>query len=150
MSIIWIMDLMGSFTFLLHYLLKVIVFCFTFKSIIRFELIWGKNIDLCLYSFFFFNLEPYPRHMEVSRLEVNWSCSLWPVSQPQLCQIQVESVTYTIAHGNTRSLTHWAGLGIKPTSSWILARFLTYWATTGTPRFFGMWIANVVSSVCWI
>ena len=34
-----------------------------------------------------------------------------------------------------RSLTHWVGSGIEPTSSWILVRFLTHWATTGTLRF---------------
>ena len=30
---------------------------------------------------------------------------------------------YTTAHSNTRSLTHWARPGIKPTSSWILVDF---------------------------
>ena len=37
------------------------------------------------------------------------------------------------SHSNWRSLTHWVRLGIKPESSWILVRFLTCWATTGTP-----------------
>ena len=31
----------------------------------------------------------------------------------------------TTAHGNTRSLTHWARPGIKPASSWILVRFIS-------------------------
>ena len=31
--------------------------------------------------------------------------------------------TYTIAHGNTRSLTHWARPGIEPSSSWMLVGF---------------------------
>ena len=35
------------------------------------------------------------------------------------------SVTYTTAHGNTGSLTHGAGPGIKPKSSWILIRFIS-------------------------
>ena len=35
-------------------------------------------------------------------------------------QIWVTSATYTIAHGNARSLTHWTGPGIEPSSSWIL------------------------------
>ena len=35
------------------------------------------------------------------------------------------SETYTISHSNDGSLTHWAGPGIKPGSSWILVRFLT-------------------------
>ena len=32
--------------------------------------------------------------------------------------------TYTTVSSNTRSLTHWAGPGIKPSSSWILVRFV--------------------------
>ena len=39
-------------------------------------------------------------------------------------------MTYTTAHCNTRSLTHWSGTGIKSTSSWILVRFVSaepYW-----------------------
>ena len=44
---------------------------------------------------------------------------LWPT--PQLLQRQI--------------LTHWMRPGIKPTASWILVRFLTCWATTGTPLF---------------
>ena len=34
------------------------------------------------------------------------------------------TATYT-AHGNTGSLTHQVGPGIKPTSSWILVVFVT-------------------------
>ena len=35
------------------------------------------------------------------------------------------SVTYSTAHSNAGSLTHWARPGIEPVSSWILVRFLT-------------------------
>ena len=35
------------------------------------------------------------------------------------------SMTYTTAHGNTGSLTHWARPGIEPTSSWILVMFIS-------------------------
>ena len=35
------------------------------------------------------------------------------------------SATYTTAHSNAGSLTHWARPGIKPESSWILVRFVT-------------------------
>ena len=35
------------------------------------------------------------------------------------------SATYTTAHGNARSLTHGARPGIKPVSSWMLARFVS-------------------------
>ena len=44
--------------------------------------------------------------------------------QPQQHEIQATSVTYTMAHGNNRSLTHWARPGIKPASSWILVWFI--------------------------
>ena len=38
------------------------------------------------------------------------------------------------SHSNTRSLTHWARPGIKPTSSWFPVRFLKHWATKETPH----------------
>ena len=44
---------------------------------------------------------------------------------PQLCQMQDMSVTYTTAQGSARFLTHWAKLGIKPVSLWILDRFVS-------------------------
>ena len=34
-------------------------------------------------------------------------------------------LTYTTAHGNARSLTHWPRPGIKTMSSWILVRFVS-------------------------
>ena len=40
--------------------------------------------------------------------------------QPQQLRIRAMSVTYTTAHGNARSLTHWVRPGIQPASSWIL------------------------------
>ena len=36
-----------------------------------------------------------------------------------------EPLIYTTAHGNTGSLTHGARPGIKPSSSWLLVRFVT-------------------------
>ena len=38
------------------------------------------------------------------------------------------SVTYTTAHVNTGSLTHWARPGIKPASSWMQIRSVNCWA----------------------
>ena len=38
---------------------------------------------------------------------------------PQPRQIRAVFATYTTAHGNTRSLTHWVRPGMEPTSSWI-------------------------------
>ena len=34
-------------------------------------------------------------------------------------------MTYTTAHGNAGSLTHWVRSGIEPTSSWLLVRFVS-------------------------
>ena len=58
---------------------------------------------------------------------MNWSCSSWPMPQPQQCRIQAASATYTMAH--------WSRPGIKPMSSWILVGFVNHWARKGTPRF---------------
>ena len=63
---------------------------------------------------------------------LNWSCSCWPA--PQQRGIWAASVTYPAASSNAGSLTQWPRPGIKPTTSWILVRFLIHWATTGTPK----------------
>ena len=55
--------------------------------------------------------------------------------QPQQRRIWASSVTYTTAHGNTRSLTHWARPGIEPAFSWILVIHFCY-TTMGTPGSF--------------
>ena len=79
---------------------------------------------------FFDSLALQPWHMEGS----NGSCSRWPTPQPQQCQIQATSVTYTTAHGNARPLTRWSRPGIKPVSSWILVGFINHWAIMGIPK----------------
>ena len=63
----------------------------------------------------------------------NRSRSCQPTPQPQQRQIWAESTTYTTAHGNARSLTHWARPGMEPVSSWILVGFANCWATVRTP-----------------
>ena len=78
--------------------------------------------------------------MEVTRLELNGSCSCQPRPQPQTSGIRAESANYTAAHGNTGFLTHWARPGIAPKSSWIPVWFITYWTTTGTPICFFKWL----------
>ena len=52
----------------------------------------------------------------------NYSC--WPMPQPQPHQIWATSVTYTTAHGDAGSITHWARPGIEPKTSWFLVRFI--------------------------
>ena len=53
--------------------------------------------------------------------------------QPQWRGLLAVSVTYTTAHGNTGSSTHWVKPGIELASSWILVGFVNCWAMSGTP-----------------
>ena len=53
-------------------------------------------------------------------------------------RIWAMSATYTMTHGNSRSLTHWVRPGIKPMSSWTLLGFITtepWWELHQTPYF---------------
>ena len=96
-----------------------------------------KKLPLRFNSFFFFVVfsGPHLRHMEVPRLKgSNQRCSCRPAPQPQQGVTRATSVTYTTAHSNTVSLTHWVGPGIEPESSWILVRFLSTepWRNSGS------------------
>ena len=51
-----------------------------------------------------------------------------------LCQSHSNADPYTTAHGNARSLTHWARAGTEPATSWFLVGFVNHFATTGTPQ----------------
>ena len=87
-------------------------------------------IYLFIYLFIYCLLGPHLWNVEVPSLGAHLSYSHWSTPQPQECQIRATSVTYTTAHGNTRSLTHWARPGIEFESSCILVRFLlaeTWW-----------------------
>ena len=53
--------------------------------------------------------------------------------QPQQHWIQAASSTYTTAHSNARSLTHWTKPGIKSASLWKLVGFVNHWTMAGTP-----------------
>ena len=66
--------------------------------------------------------------------QANWSYSCQPQPQPQQGQMWATSATYTIVHGNARSLYHWERPAIKPTSSWILVGYVNCWATMRTPQ----------------
>ena len=81
--------------------------------------------------FLSFFLGLHPQHMEVPRLGVpSYPTGLHHShsnvgSKPHQRWIQATSSTYTAAHSNARSLTHWARPGIKPLSSWIIVRFIS-------------------------
>ena len=90
---------------------------FLFFSSLFFAFLFSFPFLSFLFSFIFFS-GLHLWHIEVPRLGV----------EPEL-----QLLACTTAYGNTRSLTHWGKLGIKPTSSEILVRFLTQWATVGVP-----------------
>ena len=88
------------------------------------------------FFFFFFFLGQHPWHMGVPRLGVQSELQLPVFVIAQQCQIPAASVTYTAAHSNAGSLTHWVRPGMDLISSWILVGFVNCWATMGTPHFF--------------
>ena len=103
----------------------------SFSYHVHISLIWIVYPNSSLYFHFhlyffcfglFVFLGLHRQHMEVPRLGV----------QSEQRQIRAASATYTTAHGNTGSLTHWRP-GIKPMSSWILVEFITTEPQRGTP-----------------
>ena len=114
---------------------------------------WHKSIALVLkndlFFFFFCLLRATPTAQGRSQARgLNWSCSHWPTPQPQQCQIWAASLTYTTAHSNVGSLSHWVRPGIEPASSWILAKFVIaepQWEPQKWPVFDNKW-----SSYLWI
>ena len=101
-------------------------------------LLWKHFKIFPCFSFFFFVFFSFSRaalkaHGGSQVRGLDRSCSRWPTPQSQQRQIQASSSTYTTAHGNTGSLTHWVRPGIEPATSWFLVRFIKHWATTGTP-----------------
>ena len=86
------------------------------------------NVTIFFFLFFLPLLGPLLQHMEVPRLGVESE------PQPQQRRIWAASATYTTAHSNTGSLTHWARAGIEPATSWLLLGFINHCAMTGTPN----------------
>ena len=86
----------------------------------------APNNYIVFYLIYLFTCLHFRATHEAHRIsqESNWSCSCWPTPQPQL-GIWAPSATYTTAHGNARSLTHWVRPGIEPASSWILVGFVS-------------------------
>ena len=64
-------------------------------------------------------------------------------AQPQQCKIQAASATYTTAHGNAGSLTHWARSGNQTCNLMVPSWIRFHLATMGTPNhlhfFTSMW-----------
>ena len=96
--------------------------------------LYFKNFYLCIYlflSFFFSSLSRATPGTYGSSQSRGWIGAVATATpQPRYTTAtatwdQAASATYTTAHSNTRSLTHWEGPGIEPTSSWILVGFIS-------------------------
>ena len=81
--------------------------------------LWGHSKTAFFFILFLCFLGLHLWHMKVPRLKV----------EPEL-----QLPAHATVNSNARSLTHWVRPGIEPTSSWILVRVVTHWATTGTPE----------------
>ena len=95
-------------------------------------------MDKFIYVIFFpfFSLGLHLRHMEVPRLGAVLELQL--LSYTTATAMPDPSCVFDL-HRSSRQhqilnpLSHWARPGMELSSSWILIRFLTLWAATGTP-----------------
>ena len=125
---------MNSFLFAL-YNRKSLMLIFILLAISAFALFWLFN---------FWTLS-YPLPWEFAHVLVTIFKFIYPGSSQARDQSRAAAAGHCHSHsntrsaphatacGNTRSLTHWEGLGIKPASSWTLCQVLNLWATMGTP-----------------
>ena len=105
------------------------------------------------FLFFFFFKGWHVQHKEVPRLGIESELQL-----TQQCQIQAASATYTTAHSNTGSLTHWMGSGTELVSSGILVEFITSEPHGNTLVFLKIskefsyeeWVKDLVLSLQWL
>ena len=109
---------------------------------------WSKNVLFC-FVFLLFRATP----VAYGGSQANWRYSHWPTPKPQQGQIQAASVTYTTAHSNAGSLTHWLRPGIEPATSWVSA--VPWWELLFF--FFFVWFKgncdtenSFFSLACWI
>ena len=125
---------------MLQLMKTLFLFIWAYSIIGEFQKMFYCEREINFVGFFFLSFVfsgPHLWHIEVPRLGSTRSYSCWLTPQLQQLEIQAMSVTYTTAHGNARSLTHWVRAGIKPASSWMLVEFVNHRATTGTPNFVG-------------
>ena len=87
--------------------------------------------------------------MEFPRVEGE-SELLW-LATPELqqCQIWAMSATYTTAHGNAGSLTHWVRPGIEPMPSWFLVWFISA-APLCELQFMRHLLLHQIFTECWL
>ena len=100
---------------------------------------------VCLFVF----LGPNPWHMEVPRLRVELELHDLHHSHNNARSKPRLRPTYTTAHGNVGSLTHWARPAIEPISSWIQIGFLTTVPRRELPTFFTSWYPEMIYANHW-
>ena len=89
--------LSSGFIVLFKTIISFLIFCLGFLSIIESQLLKSPTIFFLMATFV-----AYGGSQDRGRIGAT-AASLTP--QPQQCQIQAASATYTTAHGNTGSLT---------------------------------------------
>ena len=105
---IWMFAIKPLFYFCADYVNSCLNYCSCFS-----------NLSFFLFFFSVF-LGPHPWHMEVPRLGGGLELQLLAYTT-----VWAMSAACTAAHSNARSLTHWTGPGMEPTSSWMLVGFVT-------------------------
>ena len=88
-----------------------------------------------LFIFIFFRATPAVHESSWARVQIGAAAADLQHSHSNARSERAACETCTAAHGHTRSLIHWARPGMEPISSWLLVRFITRWATAGTPYF---------------
>ena len=93
------------------------------KRIVGCCFFWGG----VFFVFVYFFLGPHPGHMQVPRLGARdqIGATAAGLHHSHSNTRSEPCLTYTTAHSNSGSLTHWVRPGIQPTSSWILVGFVT-------------------------
>ena len=103
------------------------VFFFVFFFFFFFFFFFGLLEVLCVFlffCFFFFWSFCFFRTTPAS-YGGSQSYRCWPTAQPQQHQNWAMSATYTTAHSNPGSLTHWARAEFQSAASWFLVGFVS-------------------------
>ena len=97
---------------------------------------------ICMFFSLFFFFRAVPAAYRRFKSEVHLILSHSHGKRNARCEPHLQPIC------NARSLTHRVSPGIEPTSSWILVRFLTCWATMGTPRKYNSLILCLIPTEC--
>ena len=94
-----------------------------YQDFISFSFVKFINLSFTYFIYFF---SAAPRLGVKSELQLSAYATAIATRDPScVCNLNCSS--------QPCGILYWARPGIKPVSSWILVRFLTRWATTGTP-----------------